>query len=529
MRTFADSDRAPAPSAPGNDRQPSSGSTAGAVPLALDRRRLLQLQAQAGNRATVAALRRGPVVQRAVDSGQAATIAARLHDAMEGLGTDEEAVYGALTSRTPEDVDAIREAYLLAYDHTLLEDVNDDFSGDELARVLRLLEGTAAPGPRATPDESAAAGRSSARAVAEQLRDAMEGLGTAETQIFNVLEGRTPDELSTVPREYASLTGRSLERDLADDLSGDDLARAMRLLGVEGSGTFENTFEQNMTEGVTTVGHGLFDWALTPHEMRVEAPVKFVPDAGVSPPYTTWNSQIASTWNRFAVREPGGQSIPLNLYLRSDPGCDRTLAIHNNTTANWWEDRADAGNWYLQMTPDTAPHEFGHYIGLEDEYQRTHGDITRVTGAAPAAGITNESGRTADQIAADVHAALTGEPRAERAARVTTALTNVGLISADGVPQQGDFAQEVQTAYNDAHTPTLVEAMRDNLDEEGRWTIQTVFSFATRTVMGNPEALSAGRVANQPHDHGVLPRHLTAFARLVRGVWPDKDWEIGPR
>ncbi len=52
------------------------------MPLALDRRRLLQLQAYAGNRATIAALRRGPVVQRVLDSGQAATIAARLHDAM---------------------------------------------------------------------------------------------------------------------------------------------------------------------------------------------------------------------------------------------------------------------------------------------------------------------------------------------------------------------------------------------------------------------------------------------------------------
>jgi hypothetical protein len=71
--------------------------------------------------------------------------------------------------------------------------------------------------------------------------------------------------------------------------------------------------------------------------------------------------------------------------------------------------------------------------------------------------------------------------------------------------------------------------MRDNLDKEGRWAIQTVFSYATRTVMGNPEALSKGGVANEPHDHGVLPRHLAEFARLVKGVWPQFDWTIGPR
>src|SRR5215207_7484658 len=61
---------------------------------------VLDLQASAGNRAVVQRL----TVQREIGATQAATLARQLDDAMSGLGTDEEAVYGALAGRTPDDM-----------------------------------------------------------------------------------------------------------------------------------------------------------------------------------------------------------------------------------------------------------------------------------------------------------------------------------------------------------------------------------------------------------------------------------------
>ena len=488
------------------------------------------LQAMAGNRATVQALRPGRPVQRVIDAGQAAALAARLNEAMEGWGTDEEAVYGALTSRTPEDLDAIREAYFLNYNKSLLDDINDEFSGDELARVLRLLQGTAGPAATATPAETAVAGASNARAIAEQLRDAMAGWGTEEAQIFNALEGRTPTELNEIARQYATLTGHALEQDLTDEMSGDELQRALDLLGVVRSGVFTNEVEQNMTEGVTTVVQGRFEWSLTRNEVRVEAGVKFVPDAGVSPPYGEWDTQINDTWNQYAVIEPGGRRLPIVLRLRNDAGADREVAVHRNADpANWQDDRADAGNWFVRMKPATAPHEFGHLIGLQDEYQRTHGDMRRITGADPAAGTPNASTKTPAEIAGLLHTALTLADATRRSPEATTVCQSVGLIDANGVPQQGDFAQSVKTAFDAAYQPTLVDTMRDNLPPRQKWTLQTVFSYATRSIMGNPEGISQYGAAPLPHDHAVEARHLAEFARLVKGVWPQFDWTVGPK
>ncbi len=188
--------RAPAavPQAPGPSTAPASSSIDATV---MTPGSLVGLQATAGNRATVQALSaraNAPItIQRAVDAQQADAIAKRLHDAMAGWGTDEEAVYGALSGRTTADIDAIREAYLRNYDHTLQSEIDDEFSGSELARANALLRGQAAPGATATADEQQAATANRARDIAVHLKEAMAGWGTEEDEIFNALTGREPD------------------------------------------------------------------------------------------------------------------------------------------------------------------------------------------------------------------------------------------------------------------------------------------------------------------------------------------------
>ncbi len=288
-----------------------------------------------------------------------------------------------------------------------------------------------------------------------------------------------------------------------------------------------------MTEGETTTVQGRFEYVLQQRELTVRVPVEFKPDAGVTVPITTWQGQIDTVWNKFAAVESGGQKVPIRFGLENRPGAEKAIRVKQNKTPGGPpapEDRANAGMWFPAMKASTAPHEFGHLVGLQDEYQRTHGDYRKIT-AQDKTGPANTSGRTAADIAVDLHAALYLEDATKRAPTATTLLTGVGLI-VSGVPataQQGDFAQQIQTAYDAKYSgvfsKSLVEAMRDKLPEGSKWTIQSVFSYASRSIMGNPEILGG----TEPHDHAVEPRHLEEFVRIVRAAYPGLIWTAGPQ
>jgi hypothetical protein len=82
--------------------------------------------------------------------------------------------------------------------------------------------GTGSPAP-AGPDYPA---------LARDIRDAIEGLGTDEDAVYGALAqcGRDPQKIAALAAEYQKLTGRGLEADIRDDFSGSELARALRLM-----------------------------------------------------------------------------------------------------------------------------------------------------------------------------------------------------------------------------------------------------------------------------------------------------------
>jgi Annexin len=488
---------------------------------------LARLQAYAGNRAAGAVAQR-LAVQRAIATDQADSIARQLEDAMAGWGTDEDAIYGALSGRTGADLDAIKASYTRLYHKDLDAELRDELNDSEMAHLAQLMP------PVADDTNLSEGGRAAyavdrAKVVASQIRDAIAGLGTEEAQIYGALTGRSASELNEIQRQYLALTGRDVILDLRDDMSGGELKKALALFEVASAGTFQNTFRQEMTEGETTEGQGLYTYALHRDRLDVDVPIKFTPDPGVAIPFALWNGQIDKVWNQFAVTEPGGRKVPINLKMRNDSGADREVVVHNNKNpTKWYEDRANAGEFYLLMKDSTVPHEFGHFIGLQDEYQRKHDDFKKIVGAPPV-GPANASGKSALDIAKELHAALNDGDPIKRAPEATRVLTSVGLI-VGGNPQQGDFAQDVKRAYDKEYggwfSKDLVEAMRDKIPERQKWTIQTVFSYASRSLMGDPDGLGGGV---QPHDHAVEPRHLRAFASIVKNAWPDFSWTTGPR
>ncbi len=175
-------------------------------------------------------------------------IARRLREAMQGLGTDEEAIYGALSGRSQDQVNAIETTYERLYDRDLQADIRDELTDSE-------METLAMQSPE---------GRSEAERmelIANQLHQAMDQLGTDETQIYSALTGRTSAERTAIKTAYKTLTGRALLNDLRDELSGDELTEAVRLLNqgvlqpedelflaMSGAGTDEGRIERIMDE-----------------------------------------------------------------------------------------------------------------------------------------------------------------------------------------------------------------------------------------------------------------------------------------
>jgi hypothetical protein len=382
-----------------------------------------------------------PALAAAAERTNRAELAARrLRSAMAGMGTDEDAIFAVLTGRSRRERRAIADFYALTYHRTLESDLRDEMSGSELTEALRLL----GEGELSSADE---------------LYQAITGLGTDESRIMRVLSATTgAARINRMIAEYARRYG-SLLVALHGDLSGSELADALNHLGRAGNlqaireviaggepdmlhhiddftivsvadrlrlvarvhtetivgpsdegvleriwsapdmaeaaaqnqslygssrnrgaetpeeldtfGRFENHFEQNMFEGGITAADGIFDWTLVGDVLNVRVPINFQPANGVVVPWGTWRSHLDNVWNQYAIQEPGGRKIRLQFAMVNDSSASRTVAVVKNKIPGGpisQEDRANAGMFYEVMRASTVPHEFGHFIGLPDEY-----------------------------------------------------------------------------------------------------------------------------------------------------------------
>jgi hypothetical protein len=151
----------------------------------------------------------------AVTTEDRATVAAnQIQRAVEGLGTDEEAIYSALTGRTQAEIQEIGRRFRLLTGEDMEARLRDELTDSEYGRVQLLLH------PQTTVDR-----------VATELRNAMQGLGTDESAIMAILTGRPAAELPNIRAAYQRLYGEALTDRLRDELSGADLDQALELLG----------------------------------------------------------------------------------------------------------------------------------------------------------------------------------------------------------------------------------------------------------------------------------------------------------
>lgn len=294
-------------------------------------------------------------------------------------------------------------------------------------------------------------------------------------------------------------------------------------------------------EGNIYGGDTRYTWRLTDTALEVTVNINFT-GLKSHPQVATWLGQIASVWNVFKfVDDASGKTLKLTLNAaRATPG-DNDVRVYSAAPGTP-QFRSNSGNWNVQ-DPDIglAPHEFGHLIGLQDEY-RNGTDIYRATTGEE--GVVGEVTGDADPavIAGDLWTALNSSPKKDRAKKARKIISDHKLV-------QGAFAQRVAEAYELAHAADLkredyVEAIGDfkvvpnpggtiDLDIAARLpgrddeaAVTNPFTYTNRSLMGNMQSLTNPRAAGgqtAAHDHPIQERHVRHFLQLVQanraGSW----------
>ncbi len=137
-----------------------------------------------------------------------------LRDAMKGAGTNEDTLIEIITSRSPQQINAIKACYQKKYQRDLEADVKKETSGTLQKILISLLQASRSMNPH--PDQG------KCQAIAKEIFDAGEAkLGTDES-VFNKYFGTlSPYELACVAQHYHKLTGHTILDAIDKEMKGD--------------------------------------------------------------------------------------------------------------------------------------------------------------------------------------------------------------------------------------------------------------------------------------------------------------------
>jgi hypothetical protein len=279
--------------------------------------------------------------------------------------------------------------------------------------------------------------------------------------------------------------------------------------------------ERAWTEVVQGHTYGMtsnYTWRIHDFDLTVTVRLGFT---GLLAPVPGWLDAIRNMWNRFdIVNADTGDRLALTFDPQSVSG-----AADNNVAVKPGNQRSDAGTWYAgdPDSNETACHEFGHMIGLEDEYQRGHADYTRVVGEEPPTGAATGDAPAA-QVATELHTALVTPAVNDRIDQ------SLAVISSHSV-QQGAFAQSIAASYQTAFGVEIVQDIDARLPEQDprnpssdpQYTAANSFTFSTGGLMGQSDDASLPH-----HEHPIEPRHVREFTAAVQAA-RGGNWEARQR
>jgi len=127
--------------------------------------------------------------------------AERISKAIKGIGTDDDSLVREIASHTNEQLFKVNLEYQKKYEMTLYEAIKSDTSGD----YCELLVSLCMPHPDYR---------------AYVIRRAIAGAGTDEDALIDVFAHASNHEIAEARTAYEFASNRLLEKDIADDLSG---------------------------------------------------------------------------------------------------------------------------------------------------------------------------------------------------------------------------------------------------------------------------------------------------------------------
>ncbi|MCP3143262.1 annexin [Pyxidicoccus xibeiensis] len=146
-----------------------------------------------------------------LEGNTATSSAAKIDSATQGwFGTDEGAILDVLKNTKPEDMPALKAEFQKQTGRSLESEVRG-WGGDDAAVGLRYLN------PPAANDT-----RGLAQADAERLHRAMDGMGTDEAALREILGNKSKTQLDDITAAYRDLYKKDLRSDLESELGGRD-------------------------------------------------------------------------------------------------------------------------------------------------------------------------------------------------------------------------------------------------------------------------------------------------------------------
>ncbi|XP_071340073.1 annexin A3a [Trachinotus anak] len=134
--------------------------------------------------------------------------------AMQGVGTDSEALIEIFASRSNQQIKALRDVYLKETETQVTLKMRKELSGDFAEALLILAEGQR--------DESPTADVQKAKEDAQTLYQAGEKkLGTDESKFIDILCHRSIPQLRQIFVEYKNISGKTLQSSIKGEISGD--------------------------------------------------------------------------------------------------------------------------------------------------------------------------------------------------------------------------------------------------------------------------------------------------------------------